>query len=1287
MPFLKKLSIAVLCVLFAPGILPGFALLRSATATPAPSISKFYATHATITSGASDSLLAYFSNGTGVITPGNLAVTSGTAVSVTPTSSTTYTLTVTGTNNAVVTRTVTVAVVPAPAITSLTASPTPITIGSTSKITAVFANGTGVLTPGSLTVTSGTPVTVTPTATTTYTLKVTNAAGTVVAKTVPVTVDAVPTITSLVTAAPAITDGKTTTLTAVFAHGTGVLTPGNLTLTSGRAVTLKPTATTTYTLTVTNSAGAAVSQQTSLTVDAAPVITSFVEGAASIKYGASTTLTGVFANGTGVVTPGNLALTSGTPITVSPTATTTYTLTVSNVLDTTTTKAIKITVIPPVPAAPTALVATPGNQLVTLGWTAPEYATSFKLLRATATAGPFTLIGTTTSEIFEDDTVVNNTRYYYEVQAVDSTGTSVASAQAAVTPMAPPTAATSLAATLGDGEAKLSWTAGSGAVTYTVARAAVSGGPYSNVGSVSGTSYADASLTNGAQYYYVVYAVNPVGTSAASNQVEAIPMASPTGVVAAGSDAQIALAWDPVVGATSYNIYEGASSSGVSTLLVSTQSTRYTNTGLTDGVTRDYDVVAVNSTGNSAASAVVSATPSASGSSTMLIADPKVGLGTWFMNDWDQAKAFADLMKQSRTWRNSAWNGDATLDANGWPMQDASTVIDTYPFALATYKLVFNGKATVTPNWFDGTVTNMTYNAATNTSTADVNVTGEGAGYINLVFTNTQRTASSATNTGFTNAHLYQPGYATDGSQVFSTPFLNAMGKVTTIRMMDWTGTNNNYVVNWADRSLPGSASQASSTTTWTGPDGTVYTGGGGVALEYQIQLCNTLQVDCYINVPVVASDDFVTKMALALAYGTDGVNPYTSKQANPVHAPLNANLRVYLEYANEVWNYSAGVFGVVQNICGYLPANHPLVTVDYDASNIGIYQQIYRYPAWRMANISQIFASIFGQSQMMTRVRPLLETQQGDANGTLDLALQFVDAYAKTLTPATTVNGLIYGGGGSAYYGVINSNSAAVDSIFAAGNYPDPNTLTAWELDSTWLHNYGIKHVAYEGGPGINSAFSDASNKLINADPRMETMVDTYQTAWDEMGGDLLIYYDVAGSTAWEFTPDITNTDTPKFAALADIQSSARSAVTVGPLMPGTMNFVDQSTGTDAFNIRTDYGYDNTIGSGTKKCTVTNSTGAFIAYPVHTTAAFTGTLSITGVGDYANVGSSTKAENVEVWINGVDQGAITIPATTNDTEVSSSKLTVNMPAGLDVVRFVATSGTFSGCTLTITQP
>ena len=94
-----------------------------------------------------------------------------------------------------------------------------------------------------------------------------------------------------------------------------------------------------------------------------------------------------------------------------------------------------------------------------------------------------------------------------------------------------PAVPTGLTATAGNGQVALSWSASSGATSYTVKRATSAGGPYTNIANVSATSYTDTSVTNGTTYYYVVSASNSAGGSANSSQASA----TPSGIRAAGS--------------------------------------------------------------------------------------------------------------------------------------------------------------------------------------------------------------------------------------------------------------------------------------------------------------------------------------------------------------------------------------------------------------------------------------------------------------------------------------------------------------------------------------------------------------------------------------------------------------------------------------------------------------------------------------------------------------------------------------------------------------------------------
>lgn len=179
-----------------------------------------------------------------------------------------------------------------------------------------------------------------------------------------------------------------------------------------------------------------------------------------------------------------------------------------------------------IPATPAGLSATPGNNQVALSWTASSGASSYNVKRATTSGGPYTTISSPTGTSFTDTTAVNGTTYYYVVSAVSSCGESANSSQVSATPNCTiPAVPGGLAATPGDSQVGLSWTASSGATSYNVKRATTSGGPYTTIGNPTTSAYTDTTAVNGTAYYYVVSAVNSCGESTNSSQVSATPVA------------------------------------------------------------------------------------------------------------------------------------------------------------------------------------------------------------------------------------------------------------------------------------------------------------------------------------------------------------------------------------------------------------------------------------------------------------------------------------------------------------------------------------------------------------------------------------------------------------------------------------------------------------------------------------------------------------------------------------------------------------------------------------------
>jgi len=92
---------------------------------------------------------------------------------------------------------------------------------------------------------------------------------------------------------------------------------------------------------------------------------------------------------------------------------------------------------------------------------------------------------------------------------------------------APPAAPTGLSATAGNAQVKLSWTASSGATSYSVYRGTSSGaeGVTPIATGITSTTFTNTGLPNGTTYFYKVAAVNASGTSPLSTETSGKPAA------------------------------------------------------------------------------------------------------------------------------------------------------------------------------------------------------------------------------------------------------------------------------------------------------------------------------------------------------------------------------------------------------------------------------------------------------------------------------------------------------------------------------------------------------------------------------------------------------------------------------------------------------------------------------------------------------------------------------------------------------------------------------------------
>jgi hypothetical protein len=149
---------------------------------------------------------------------------------------------------------------------------------------------------------------------------------------------------------------------------------------------------------------------------------------------------------------------------------------------------------------------------VKLAWNGVTGATGYKLYRATAAAGPYTLMTTasSTARSYTGSGLVSGKTYYYKMVPV--LGTTTGTASAAVSAVPKPLAPSVEIARMDSTHTQLAWRAVPGARTYQVYRAPSPAGPYKLVRTVVGCTYNDVQKTSALRSYYKVRAVRLEGT-------------------------------------------------------------------------------------------------------------------------------------------------------------------------------------------------------------------------------------------------------------------------------------------------------------------------------------------------------------------------------------------------------------------------------------------------------------------------------------------------------------------------------------------------------------------------------------------------------------------------------------------------------------------------------------------------------------------------------------------------------------------------------------------------------
>lgn len=348
------------------------------------------------------------------------------------------------------------------------------------------------------------------------------------------------------------------------------------------------------------------------------------------------------------------------------------------------------------PSVPGALIATAGDQQVTLSWAASTPApVSYTLQRKTGATGTYGDLATPTVNSYTDDTppLTNGTTYFYRVSASNGSCSSAYNLEASATPLeacalaqpGSPTATPS-----GSVQVTLTWTPSSPVPTsYSIGRSTTAGLGYETIGTVTGSTLTytdtDTDLLKDTTYYYEITAVGDLCT-ATSEEVSATTACAKPGKpvpTASNSNGTIEVTWPAITGATGYDVYRDGA------IVSANQTTaRYEDTDVVNGTEYAYTVYAANanhqclsdpSTATSARSCTIPAVPA--GVSARRAGNRQVALS------WASSSGINNYSIQRSTTSGSGYTQVGTTAGT------TSTFTDTVPSNTAPYYYVVTARS------------------------------------------------------------------------------------------------------------------------------------------------------------------------------------------------------------------------------------------------------------------------------------------------------------------------------------------------------------------------------------------------------------------------------------------------------------------------------------------------------------------------------------------------------------------------------------------------------------------
>jgi hypothetical protein len=512
---------------------------------------------------------------------------------------------------------------------------------------------------------------------------------------------------------------------------------------------------------------------------------------------------------------------------------------------------------------------------------------------------------------------------------------------------------------------------------------------------------------------------------------------------------------------------------------------------------------------------------------------PSVGTNLNGIADWSTQQPFLDAFKSARSWITQCQSGEPgcegtwstdepnklDLDAFGWVKSlpapadppeytRVSTLLlrdleGQYP--AGKYIVLYEGEGTIQYG-FDARKEESTSRPG-----RDVIEVTPSSGGLQIIITATD---PRKTGNYIRNIHVVPQQYEqTYQTEVFNPVFLERIRKFKTLRFMDWMQTNGSQQSRWETRAKTTDATYAT---------------GKGAPLEVMIDLANRTGIDPWFNMPHMATDDYMTNFA------------------KMVKNRLNRNLRVYVEYSNEVWNWQFAQAHFA------LDAGKTRWSTDGD-----VFAQWYGV---RAAQMSDIWKQTFGRSQR-NRVVSVLGVQTAWRE-IADAALQCPLWVAEGNTPCYQhgIDALAITG----YFGGDLGKGASQDAVqawaeqgeagfkaaireleqgsFSTPSYDDSlqGVAAAFQYYQKVAKDRGLKLVVYEGGQHLLSPDSPKLTDFfikLNRRPEMTDLYTKLLESWKQAGGTLFMNFSDIGRPnqwgSWGALESVQQRRSPKYDAL----------------------------------------------------------------------------------------------------------------------------------------------------------